>query len=269
MPKRKIHVVWAIGPELFEIATELFNAYGGAACARPETELIMRPLRSGLNELDHYDYTYFQLLNAHKTLEGLVQAEKEGADAAIIGCYFDPSMRNARGICRIPVLGVGESSMMFSLLMGRKFAIVVPRPGQIPIEEENLVSYRMRSGAIEYQPVRSLHTEVSMGLQTNVADMDLDSLIDDFKEVSRSCIEDGAEVIIPGCLGLAAPLAVNNVTEVDGAPIADPLTSAVKLAEAMVDLNRGGRPWISRNLMYKLPAEEDVEQVRKRFGIEP
>ncbi len=265
----KIQVVWAVGPELFETTEEFYDTYGRVACARPETELIMRPLRTGLNELDHYDHTYFQLLNSFQVLEGLVQAEKEGADAAIVGCYFDPAMRNARGICRIPIVGVGQSSMMFASLMGRKFAIVVPRPGQIPIEEENLVANGMRSGAIDDRPIRSLHTKLSMGLQTVVAEMDLDSIVEDFKEVSRSCIEDGAEVVIPGCLGLAGPLAMSNVTDVDGAPIVDPLVSAVKVAEAMVDLSRGGRPWISRNLMYKLPSEENVAQIRRRFGIEP
>jgi len=243
----KIHVVWGIGPELFEMTKEMLNAYGGLACTRPETELIMKPLRAGLNELEHHDYTYFQLLNSLQALEGLLQAEKEGADAAIIGCFFDPSMRNARGICRMPILGVGESSMIFALLMGRKFAIVVPRPGQIPIEEQNLATYRMRSRAIDNRPIRSLHEDMSLGLHRT--DVDTDSIIDDFKEVSRSCIEDGAEVVIPGCLGLSAVLTTSTLTEVDGAPIVDPLISAVKLAEAMVDLSQGGRPWISRSLL--------------------
>jgi len=263
----KIHVLFGGSPQLFETGEELYNAYAGLTCPRPETELIMKPLKVGLTELEHYDYTYFQLLNAQQASEGLLQAEKEGADAAIMCCFFDPGLRNARGVCRIPVLGLAESSMLFASLMGRKFAIVVPRPGQIPVEEDLLVLYRLRSLAIDHMPIRSLRNHLSAGIERQPDETDMEVAVEDFLNVSRACMEDGAEVIIPGCSMLSMALALANVTQVDDAVVVDPLTSAVKLAEAMVDLGQGGRPWISRNLMYKSPAEEDVAQIRKMFGL--
>ena len=45
--------------------------------------------------------------------------------------------------------------------------------------------------------------------------MDLDWLIDDFKEVARSGIEDSAEIVMPSCLGIAEPLAVSNVADIE------------------------------------------------------
>ena len=263
----KIHLVCAGGPEFFNAGEEALNAYFALACARPDTELVARPLRAGLNDLEQYDYAYFQLLNAREACEGVLRAEKEGADAAIVYCFFDPGMRDARGVAQIPVVGLAESSMIFASMMGRRFAIVVPRPGQIPIEEDNLVLYKMRSLAIENKPIRSLHTKMSLTAETMFGDIDTDGVVADFKKVAGSCIEDGAEVLIPGCSALSLMLALSGVKEVDGAPIVDPLVSAVKLAEAMVDLNQGGRPWISRSLLYKRPAEDDVQQVRKMFGL--
>jgi Asp/Glu/hydantoin racemase len=147
--------------------------------------------------------------------------------------------------------------MLFASLMGRKFAIVVPRPGQIPVEEDLLALYRMRSLAIDHMPIRSLRNLLSAGVKRQPDEVEMEAAIEDFVNVSRTCIEAGAEVIIPGCSMLSMALALTNVTQADDAVLVDPLTSAVKLAEAMVDLRQGGRPWISRSLLYKQPAEDE------------
>ena len=109
--------------------------------------------------------------------------------------------------------------MIFASMMGRRFAIVVPRRGQIPIEEDNLVLYKTRSLAIENKPIRSLHTKMSLTAETMFGDIDTDGVLADFRKVAGSCIEDGAEVLIPGCSALSLMLALSGVKEVDAVRI--------------------------------------------------
>ncbi|MFH1650742.1 MAG: hypothetical protein ABID87_01375, partial [Chloroflexota bacterium] len=70
--------------------------------------------------------------------------------------------------------------------------------------------------------------------------------IEDFRNTARECIRDGAEVIIVGCGALSPMLSVSGVTEVDGAPVIDPVQTALKYAEMLVDLKKAGRNVKSR-----------------------
>ncbi|RLG34760.1 hypothetical protein DRN98_02165, partial [Methanosarcinales archaeon] len=76
---------------------------------RPDTEVTMgHPEVSGI----FLQYPYLELLNNRSVIEGVVRAAKSGYDAAMIGCYSDPGLHEARSIVDIPVTAVGESSMI-------------------------------------------------------------------------------------------------------------------------------------------------------------
>src|SRR6056297_974379 len=48
---------------------------------------------------------YDELMAVPATLRGIVEAERDGFDAVIIGCFGDPGLEAARELVNIPVIG--------------------------------------------------------------------------------------------------------------------------------------------------------------------
>ena len=93
-----------------------------------DTELTFRIPRRGITGLESFFYTYIHHLNDGEAFHAAVQAETDGFDAVIMGCYFDPILRDVRQAVNIPVVGPAESSMLLATMMGAKFGIVTISP---------------------------------------------------------------------------------------------------------------------------------------------
>ena len=91
-------------------------------------------------------------------------------------------------------------------------------------------------------------------------------------DAARACVvEDGAEVIIPGCTLAGSVLThdVPNVEEVVGAPVLDGMVTGFKMAEMMADLKAAGVPTVSRSGWFEKPPKDDFNKLRSfmRRGI--
>jgi len=160
------------------------------------------------------------------TLELVKRANREGYDAVILACFSDPGLEAARELSEIPVLGIEESSLHVAAMLGARFSIMTPRRQRIPNRREHV---HMRGMDHFLASVRSL--------DLSVAETDADPKRTKKKviEAARAAVEeDGAEVIILGCAGMAgyAPELEAKL----GVKVLDPTAVALKLAEAMVDL---------------------------------
>jgi len=230
-----------------------------ALVERSDTEVVKKYTDHGISSLEHYAYPGLRYLNDREILKSMIQAEKEGYDAVISSCYFDPGIEAAKQLLHIPVVGSAESSMHLACMMGLKFAIVTSDYRFVPQIIELIDRYRMSDRTIERKPVRSLTLSSSelMGCLTG----DYAPIIENFQEIAKGCIEDGAEVLIIGC-GLVAPvLSTSGMRYVDGVPVIDPILISIKVAEMLVDLQRAGIPTISRKGLYSAPPTEDIETV--------
>lgn len=87
------------------------------------------------------------------------------------------------------------------------------------------------------------------------------------EEISRGCIHDGAEVLIVGCTRLSVILQTSDLPEVEGVPVLECLTAALKIAEVFVDFKRAGLAWISRKGMYAPPGDDLMMDVQKKFSF--
>ena len=81
----------------------------------------------------HLDYHYYETLVLARILHLVKQAEREGYDAAIIGCFFDPGLGAAREITdKLVVAAPAESCMHIAASLGHSFSIIVTRDRAIP-----------------------------------------------------------------------------------------------------------------------------------------
>ena len=74
-----------------------------------------------------------------------------GYDAVAIGNILDPALREARSMVDIPVLGLGETSMLTSCMMGSTFSLVGVNPYFGGRFEENVAKYGLRERLGEHR----------------------------------------------------------------------------------------------------------------------
>jgi allantoin racemase len=226
-----------------------------ARAKRPDTEVVIRDTGS-LEWTSSWElYSGLRPFNYIEMLKSMIQAEKDGCDAVSVSCFFDPSLLEARQLLKIPVTGLAEASMHFAYMMGSKFAIITREQHYTSPMEAQIYRYGMETRAIKVNPVRALTlpaeqlSPIEQGVFTGTP-RDPSPFIENFREVARGCIADGAEVLILGC-GLLSPLLLDNgVLDVDGAAVVEPMIASLKLAETMVDLHKAGIPFISRRSTY-------------------
>ena len=218
-----------------------------------DTELTFRFPRWGITGLDGFFYSYIDMLNAKSVFHAAVLAEKEGFDAVMITCFGDPMLWAIRQAVDIPVVSLGESSMLLATMMGHTFGVVAISPYTIYEMEHTIDKYGLRERSVGIRSTSESGDEQAEAL------IDARRAIEAFKKVGRELIADGAEVLIPGC-GLMSPALrlapgaekeyPNGLIEVDGVPVADVMGDTIKMAETMVSLKRAGSCWISRKGLY-------------------
>jgi allantoin racemase len=160
------------------------------------------------------------------TLELVRKANEEGYDAVVLACFSDPGLDAAKEISMIPVLGIEEASLHVAAMLGARFTVLTPRRERIPSRLEHV---RKRGLDHFLASVRCLDLSVAetdadpAGTKKKILDV-----------AKRAVDEDGAEVIILGCSGMAGY--ASEIEERLNVKVIDPTSVALKLAEAMADL---------------------------------
>jgi allantoin racemase len=204
--------------------------------ARKDTVIVSVSNKKGPASIES---NYETALASEGVLDWVIQANKESYDAIILACYGDPALEASREISDIPVYGIGETSMHFASMLGRKFSVITDLEREIPWVERDVRRFGLEA---KFASARAPGIAV-LELQSDF-DSTLKGLISESK---KAIIEDGAEVICLGCAGMAGyDEAVEKETNV---PVLDGVVCAVKFAESMYDYKKG----ISKIRAYKKP----------------
>jgi allantoin racemase len=202
---------------------------GGAA--RPDTEVEVRfpaqPLGSKGVASSEFNAGYVACSQ---------QAEREGFDGVLIGGFYIPSVYEARRSCDIPVVGPAESAISLAHVLGAKYAILAfPGPLIRYLIECLIDQSGFRSRAIA-NPVRFVDYPES-DLWKIAEGVDAAPMVQSFLEVAQQAVDDGAEVLIPGCTAtsLIHEQLSQTITAGTGAPVLSSVQAELKLAEVLVD----------------------------------
>lgn len=160
------------------------------------------------------------------TLDLVKKANREGYDAVILACFSDPGLEAAKEISTIPVVGIEEASLHMAAMLGARFTVITPRKERIASKREHV---HIRGLSHFLASVKSLDLSVA---DTDTNPEKTKSRI--FDVATRAVAEDGAEVIILGCGGMAG-YAVEIEKKLN-IKVIDPSAVALKIAEAMADL---------------------------------
>lgn len=154
------------------------------------------------------------------------KAQEDGADAVVIACFSDPGLEAAKELVSIPVLGIGEAGIHAASMLGARFSVITPVRRRIPTRIHQ---------ALHLVSQHSLASVRSLDISVAQSDADPDGTIRTLvKVVGQAVDQDGAEVIVLGCAGMAGY--TEALEKEYGVVVIDPCAVALKTAEGFVRL---------------------------------
>lgn len=190
------------------------------------TEVEVRDVPDGPDSIES---AYEELLSVPATLEGVRQAERDGFDAVIVGCFGDPGLEAARELVSIPVVGPGESSMLLAASLGHRFTVVTILDSVIAAQELQAYKAGVRD---KLASVRA--TDIPVLALMDDRDRSLQRVI----EVGGQALErDRADTLALGCMTMSFLDIAPEVEAALGVPVINAALCALKAAESLVSMN--------------------------------
>ena len=227
---------------------------------RTETEVEITHLENCPRNIDYYLPKHLMEVEVFREV---VRADREGVDAFVVGCCYDPGVAVARELTEMPVVGPLEASVLLSRFFGHRFSVVTDHRKAVP-ELEDLV--RLYGIEANCRSVRAIDWYVE-----NMVNDPAAVAQDAFEQCRRVLEEDRAECVVLGCTIIAACLEreiLHGAEELATLPIVNPNVLAVKTAELLADLRAVGQYRISRRGFYQRAEQHDPDEageVWRRF----
>jgi allantoin racemase len=161
-------------------------------------------------------------------LFGLQKAEAEGASAGIVGCFSDPALDAIRETVRMPVVGPGQSAIALALQLGESYSILSPLESGAKRARPRLRGQGLTERLASIRGVGVSVVDLSRGDNTA-----WDRIVD----TGRRCIEDGADVLVMGCMSMAFMGVERELSERLAVPVISPVLAALKTTQTLLELN--------------------------------
>lgn len=240
---------------------------------RSDTEVEIMPTQRGITAWGQWTTKYSQNLSNQEIIDTISEAGTKGYDAAIIGISTDAGLQEAKELLPIPVVGLTEAACHFAMIWGETFAIISNAAGGASGKTKGM---RNRQAQLERYNVahRCVGSEpLDMNQQEYLDQLGAkkhDEILSKFEAQAKRLIYDqGAEVIVAGDTVLAMALVEAKMFTIPGtgAVVVDPISSAIKLSETLVDLHKSFGIVRSRAGTYAGAPDEIISAVRENFGI--
>ncbi len=161
--------------------------------------------------------------------EVFARETREGSyDAVIVACFDDTGLLELKSRSAVPVLGIGEAAFHAAMLLGGKFSVITTLAVSVPVIEANIASYGFarRCAKVRASGVPVLHLDGPDGQAEGTIR----------NEAKRALAQDGCDVIVLGCAGMA-DLAASMPRDLK-IPVVDGVAAAVGFCENLVRMQR-------------------------------
>jgi allantoin racemase len=225
------------------------------ACTDPDFELefkTMTPSVTTVHALSEFRFS-------REVIRGAIRAEREGHDVFFMNHFQDVGLYDARASVNIPVLGLGEATLLHACTMGRKLGLLAINPAFIPTHTEQVHRYGLQQ---RIAGIRAMNASIGDYMEAFASPAKKAELQTIFEREARRLIDGGADVIVPTG-GIPMMLfGAEAEANVDGAPIVNGVTVVIKAAEMAVKLKRLGISVASRHPQsgFDLPSAQALEE---------
>ena len=163
------------------------------------------------------------LLAAVGVMDAVVRY-REPFDAVVLGGFGEHGREGLQELLDVPVVDIAEAAVHTAMLLGRTFSVVTTLPRSVAQVQDRLL-------------LAGLHLRCASvrALGRTTRELDEHGSTAAVVDAARAAVEqDGAEVVVLGCGGLAGLDGL--VSRTVGVPVVDPVAAGAVLAESLVRL---------------------------------
>lgn len=213
----------------------------------------------GITPHDSYAHSIVELRCAREVVCNAVRAEEQGYDAFVIGHFQDAGLYEARSVVDIPVLALGEASMLYACTLGQRSGIVTINRRYISWFRHQIRRYGLEQ---RVAGVYAMSFEPGQILRAFESDQLADEVVRLFHTLALPLVEQGVDVVLPG--GGIPMLLFSRLRghQVGGAPVLNGIPILVKQAETAVKLRRLTGLGVSRTSDFVKPPAEIIAEFR-------
>ena len=214
-----------------------------ASIVDPGTEIEVH----GITPHDSYAHPLVEFRCAREVICNAVRAEREGYDAFVIGHFQDAGLYECRSAVDIPVVALGEASMLYACQLGQQIGIVTINPRYISWFRHQIVKYGLDRRVTGVHAMRFEPGEILRAYDSDALALEIEQK---FAEQASPLVAGGVDVLIPG--GGIPMLLFSSLRghAVHGAPVINGIPIVVKAAETAVKLRRLTGLGVSRTSDY-------------------
>ncbi|MCJ1901697.1 aspartate/glutamate racemase family protein [Paracoccus versutus] len=228
------------------------------AVADPGTEIDIK----GITPHDSYAHALVEFRCAREVICNAMRAETEGYDAFVIGHFQDAGLYECRSTVDIPVLGLGEATLLQACELGQRIGVVSFNRRYDPWFRHQIRKYGLESRVPQIPRMQFEPGQVTAALESDAV---LETISAQFEREMRDAVDSGLDVLVPG--GGIPMLAFSRLHahSVAGAPVLNGIPIVLKRAELAVRLKRLTGLQVSRSGEFVRPPAE----ILKEFAENP
>lgn len=199
------------------------------ACTDPEFSVEFKTTTPSITTL----HVLSEFRFARVAIRAAIDAEKAGYDVYFMNHFQDAGLAEARATVDIPVLGLGETTLLHACTLGRKLGLIAIHPEFVPWHEDQVTRYGLQQ---RITGIRTLDATMTQWMQAFADTESREHLNALFEREARHLLAAGADVIVPTG-GLPMMLfAAQPGANIDGAPVVNGITIVIKATEMAIKL---------------------------------
>lgn len=225
-----------------------------SSVAGPETEVHLKTLTPP----DSYAHPAVEFRCARQVLGNAIRAERDGYDAFVLGHMQDSGLWECKSVVDIPVLGLGECSMLHACTLGMRIGIVTINRRFIPGFHQQIRRYGLEHRVVGVDAMSFEPGDITAAFASEERFREARQL---FEKQAAPLVDQGIDVIIPGGGIPMLLFGKQKGFEVQGAPVLNGLPVLIKMTEMAVALKRHNGLAMSRTGDMAIPPEQILEEL--------
>lgn len=156
----------------------------------------------------------------------MLTGKETAYDGVLIACFGDPGHDALKEMLDGAVVGIAEAAIATALLLGNKYSILAAGERAVPLMENMVAGYGLKS---------RLASVECLGMSVTAVEEQKEEAIEKLTQAAERAAQKGADVLILGCAGMTTLKAA--VEARTGMVILDPVETGYAMLEAMVCRN--------------------------------